>query len=96
VKFTGLWSLLACGIASAATAVATNFFGYNGEYTPELAATCFLVGLIGGWLTLLRLKKHVLRGEDVVRSLKEREARTRLVELRIRGAISQFIFRFFK
>lgn len=72
VWFAAFWFLGACGIAL----VATNLFDSNGQYAPELVAACFLVGLIGGWYTLLRLKKRVLRGDDltdVIEQIKEAE-----------------------
>jgi predicted CDP-diglyceride synthetase/phosphatidate cytidylyltransferase len=89
VRFVALYLILAWGIAAALTAVATNFLGYNGAYTLELVATCFLVSLIGGWVTLLRLKRRILRGEDVVGLVKEIESRPRPSAF-----INHFILRF--
>jgi hypothetical protein len=77
VKFTGFFFLLACGIGWAVTAVATKFLGYSGYFTLVVAAACLLVSMLGSWVMLRGLKRRMLRGEDVVGSIKEIQARSR-------------------
>jgi hypothetical protein len=77
VRYSAISFLFACGIAAAFEAVATKFFGYTGFYTPLLVGACLLASMLGGWLMLRRLKRRILRGEDVIGPIKEIEAQPR-------------------
>jgi hypothetical protein len=91
VRFAALYLILTFGVASALTALATDFFGYGGAYTPELLATSFLVSLIGAWITLRRLKRRILRGDDVIGPVKEIEAHPYAPEERMLNYIFEFL-----
>jgi hypothetical protein len=93
VRFAGLYLILTSGIASALTAFATYFFSYDGAYTPEFVATCILISLIGAWITLRRLKRRILRGDDVIEPIKEIEAHPYAPEERILKRIREFLKR---
>jgi divalent metal cation (Fe/Co/Zn/Cd) transporter len=75
VKFFAVFFILACGVGAALTAVATRFFGYTGTYTPPAVAACLVGSMLGSWLA--RLKRRILRGDDVITRVKEAEAKPR-------------------